>query len=57
MQELLVLAGLPVKARDAGMELEKVPELAAEAAKQWTAQYNPVPLDEAGMADLYRAAF
>jgi alcohol dehydrogenase len=53
----LVLAGLPVKARDAGMELERVPELAAEAAKQWTAQYNPVPLDEAGMADLYRAAF
>lgn len=57
LQELLLRAGLPVKARDAGMELEKVPELAAEAAKQWTAQFNPVPLDEAGMADLYRAAF
>jgi hypothetical protein len=30
--------------------------LAAEAARQWTAQFNPVSVDAAGFEALYRSA-
>ena len=35
---------------------EAVPDLARMAAAQWTAQFNPVPVDEAAFARLYEAA-
>lgn len=35
---------------------EWVPRLAAEAAKQWTGQFNPRPMVEADFAEVYRAA-
>ena len=57
LRALLTLAGLPLSASKVGLTVDAIPTLAAEAAKQWTAQFNPVSLDEAGMAALYRAAF
>ena len=57
LRALLTLAGLPLSAAKVGLTADAIPTLAAEAAKQWTAQFNPVSLDEAGMEALYRAAF
>ena len=56
LRALLALAKLPGRASDVGLTADAVTALAAEAAKQWTAQFNPVSLDEAGMAALYQAA-
>jgi alcohol dehydrogenase len=56
LQALLSLAELPGRAGAVGLDAASIPVLAAEAAKQWTAQYNPVALDAEGMADLYQVA-
>ena len=40
----------------AGVDPSKIPDLAAEAARQWTATFNPVPMDAAAFEELYRAA-
>jgi alcohol dehydrogenase len=53
---LLGLAGLPVRASELGLTREAIPDLAPEAAGQWTARFNPVPFDAQGMAALYEAA-
>lgn len=34
-----------------------IPQLAEEAAAQWTAQFNPVPVTSALLEEVYRAAF
>ena len=49
-------AGMPSHLRDAGVEEASLGELAKEAAAQWTAQFNPRPIDRDGFAALYRAA-
>lgn len=36
---------------------ESIPQLAEEAAKQWTAQFNPVPVDAAALERVYRSAW
>lgn len=33
-----------------------IPQLAADAARQWTGKFNPVPVDEASLTQLYRTA-
>jgi alcohol dehydrogenase len=35
----------------------KIKTLAAEAARQWTASFNPRPVTEADFVALYEAAF
>lgn len=40
-----------------GVEEAMIPRLAAEAAEQWTAQFNPVPVTPALLEEVYRAAF
>jgi alcohol dehydrogenase len=49
-------AGLAGRLGDCGVEPAKVPQLAAEAAKQWTAGHNPRPVSESELAELYHAA-
>ncbi len=56
LQALLAMAELPWRASEAGLTADAIPVLAGEAAKQWTAQYNPVSLDAEGMAALYQEA-
>lgn len=56
LRSLLTLAQLPREGREVGLQEDDIPLLAAEAVKQWTAQYNPVSLDEGEMAALYRSA-
>lgn len=53
---LLVAGGLPRKLSDVNVTESRLPELAAMAAKQWTAQFNPRKVDVAEMLELYRMA-
>ncbi len=54
---LLEAAGLTTQLRGCGVERGKLPELAAGAAKQWTGTFNPRPVDEASLLELYSNAF
>lgn len=57
LEELLALAGQPRRLREIGVDREELPTLAAEAADQWTAGFNPRPLSEAEIRGLYEMAF
>lgn len=50
-------ANLPQKLSDRGVTASAIPDLAQEAAKQWTATFNPRPIDAATLAEIYQAAF
>ena len=43
--------------RGLGVDEAMIPQLAREAAAQWTAQFNPVPVTSALLEEVYRAAF
>jgi alcohol dehydrogenase len=57
LEQLLNLAGLPASLRECGVIRSAIPVLAAEAAQQWTAGFNPVPIGTEQFAALYEAAF
>jgi alcohol dehydrogenase len=54
---LLRAAGMPVRLRDCGVRADAIPALAAEAARQWTAGFNPRPVTDADFIMLFEAAF
>ncbi len=56
IDRLLTLAAIPRRLSHFGVREADVPQLAAEAATQWTAQFNPRPVDAAAFESLYRAA-
>jgi alcohol dehydrogenase len=55
LEELLELAGLQAPLRDFGVGRALVPALAEEAAKQWTANFNPRQPTAADFATLYES--
>jgi alcohol dehydrogenase len=55
--ELRSVAGLPERLRDCDVPRSSLPELAAEAERQWTAGFNPRPLTRADLLELYEAAY
>jgi alcohol dehydrogenase len=55
--ELVHKAGLPATLAECGVEREKLPELAVDAAKQWTSQFNPRVVDATDLQGLYEEAF
>ena len=57
VSRLTVRAGLPTTLQEQGVTREKLPRLAAEAARQWTASFNPRPVQQADLWELYEAAF
>ncbi len=57
LEELATAGGLPTRLRDAGVGHEDLPELAADAAKQWTGRCNPRPFDAAGALEVYECAY
>ena len=57
IDELLNLAGFPSSLSECGVKPSAIPQLAAEAAKQWTANFNPRPATEKDFEKLYEAAF
>jgi alcohol dehydrogenase len=53
---LLKAAGIPPPLGACGLTPDQLPALAAEAAAQWTAAFNPRPVDAAGFLALYQNA-
>jgi alcohol dehydrogenase len=54
---LLGLAQMPRSLAECGVERNSVPQLADEAARQWTATFNPRPLTKEDFAKLYEESF
>ncbi|HVX63421.1 MAG TPA: iron-containing alcohol dehydrogenase [Pirellulales bacterium] len=50
-------AGLPSRLEDCGVDRQKLPELAADAAKQWTGTFNPRKVGPEELLSLYQAAY
>lgn len=50
-------AGLPARLSECGVEREKLPELAANAATQWTGTFNPRKVGADELLSLYEAAY
>lgn len=55
--EMLNAAGLPRTLKECGVSDTILPLLAEEANQQWTARFNPRPVDEGDILHLYRAAW
>lgn len=49
-------AGLPVSIAEYGIDASAIPDLARDAASQWTAQFNPRPIARSDFEALYRDA-
>ncbi len=50
-------AGLPQRLSACGVLAEKLPDMAKDAAKQWTGTFNPRPVSKPELLSLYQAAF
>jgi alcohol dehydrogenase len=50
-------AGLETRLREHNVDREKLPQLAADAAKQWTLTFNPVELSVSDLTELYAQAY
>jgi len=57
LELLLAAARLPRSLEECGVKKEAIPMLAEEAARQWTAQFNPRPVAVNDFVALYEAAF
>jgi alcohol dehydrogenase len=55
--QMAAASGLPMSLAACGVQEKDIPMLAAEAATQWTARFNPREAVAADFEDLYRAAF
>lgn len=56
LQRLLKKAGLKTTLSELGVSSEEFPSLAADASRQWTGTFNPVPVDETSLLQIYRNA-
>jgi len=57
LEELAEAGGLRSTLRAAGISQTELPELAADAAQQWTGTFNPRPLDKQGAIEIYQCAY
>jgi alcohol dehydrogenase len=57
IENLLTMARMPSSLADCGVDKANIPALAAEAAKQWTAGFNPRPVQPQDFEKLYAEAF
>ena len=57
LHDLLCLTGLPTTLASAGIARSALPMLAEEAARQWTASFNPRPITATDFVTLYEAAY
>jgi alcohol dehydrogenase len=57
LAESAAAAGLAQRLRDRSIDRERLPQLAADATKQWTGTFNPVALTETDFLTLYEAAY
>jgi len=56
LELLLDTAQIPRSLADCGVKPATIPALAEEAARQWTAGFNPRPIDARGFVQLFEAA-
>jgi alcohol dehydrogenase len=56
VSKLVEKAQLPQRLSERGVDRERLPELAADAAKQWTGSFNPRTVGEAELLALYEQA-
>jgi alcohol dehydrogenase len=56
LEDFARAGGLAMKLSDRGVEERALPDLAAQAAGQWTGTFNPRPVDADGALEIYRAA-
>jgi alcohol dehydrogenase len=56
IEQLLAAGRIRTSLAEQDVPGDDLPKLAAEAAKQWTATFNPRPVGDAEMLSLYRAA-
>ncbi len=56
LEDFAVAGHLSITLSDAGVDAAAIPELAADAAQQWTGTFNPRPFDALGAEEIYRAA-
>jgi alcohol dehydrogenase len=57
VSKMLATAGLATTLRPLGVDPLKLPQMASQAAKQWTATFNPRPVMEADLLTLYQQAY
>ncbi len=57
LEELRAAGGLPARLREVGVARQELAELARLAALQWTAGFNPRPVDARELERLYEAAW
>jgi alcohol dehydrogenase class IV len=57
LEDLATTGSLALTLRETGVEASALPELAEQAAQQWTGTFNPRPFDAAGALEIYTAAF
>ncbi len=57
LESFLTLTGLPTTLEAAGVKRDSLPMLAEEAARQWTAGFNPRPVTKEDFLQLYSEAF
>ncbi len=57
LRNIATEAGLPAKLEKCGVDPLRLPQLADDAARQWTASFNPIPVTSAELLRLYELAF
>jgi len=57
LEELVEAGGLRSSLREAGVKETELPELAAEAAEQWTGTFNPRPFNKQGAIEVYQCVY
>jgi len=57
LEELAEIGGLHTSLRAAGINHSELPELASEAAEQWTGTFNPRPFDKQGAIEIYQCVY
>jgi alcohol dehydrogenase len=57
LEQLAQAAGLPTRLGAMGVPEADLEAMAEEAARQWTARFNPRPLDRAAALEIYQCAY
>ena len=57
VRQFTAIAGLPTSLRACHADRALLPQLAEEAAQQWTGTFNPRPVDAVSLLELYEGAF
>ena len=57
VSSLVEKAKLPQLLADQGVQREMLPDLASQAAQQWTAEFNPRDVGHEELLELYQSAF